>query len=160
MGARDEILAANDRYAAAFDRAGLAAPPTRAFAILTCMDARLDPALFLGLAGGDAHVLRNAGGFATDDALRSLAISAHLLGTREAFVIAHEQCGMLSFANEELRERIGPAARDVDFLPFADLDEAVRESVRRIRGSELLPAGFGATGFVYDVESGRLREIA
>ena len=135
-------------------------PPGRAFAVVTCMDARLDPAGFLGLEEGDAHVIRNAGGLVTDDALRSLVISHHLLGTREAVVIAHEDCGMLTFTNDVLHERLGEPAAGIDFLPFPDLDESVRGSLRRIRESPLLPGSFAATGFVYDVLTGSLREVA
>lgn len=160
MSAYEEILAANAAYADGFAKGDLPAPPARRFAVVTCMDARLDPARFLGLDVGDAHVIRNGGGLASDDALRSLAISHHLLGTEEVFVIGHEGCGMLSFANEDLRDRLGDAARDVDFLPFSNLDEAVADSVRRIRESPLLPDGFTAHGLVYDVRSGRLREVA
>lgn len=160
MSAYEEILAANAAYADGFAKGDLPAPPARRFAVVTCMDARLDPARFLGLDEGDAHVIRNGGGLATDDALRSLAISHHLLGTEEVFVIGHEGCGMLSFTNEELRDRLGDDAREVDFLPFSNLDEAVADSVRRIRESPLLPDGFTAHGLVYDVRSGRLREVA
>lgn len=124
------------------------------------MDARLDPAAFLGLAPGDAHVLRNAGAVATEDALRSLAVAHHLLGVERALVIGHEGCGMLAATNEELRARIGPAAEQTDFHPLSDLDGSVRASVRRIRESPLLPAGFGAAGLVYDVRTGRLRAVA
>lgn len=160
MSAYEEILAANAAYADGFAKGDLPAPPARRFAVVTCMDARLDPARFLGLDEGDAHVIRNGGGLASDDALRSLAISHHLLGTEEVFVIGHEGCGMLSFANEDLRDRLGDAARDVDFLPFSNLDEAVAGSVRRIDESPLLPDSFDAHGLVYDVRSGRLREVA
>lgn len=164
MVAHEEILAANDRYAASFDKGGLAMPPRRRFAVVTCMDARLDPGKFLGLEEGDAHVIRNAGGVASDDALRSLVISHWLLGTQRAFVIAHTDCGMLTFTNEQLRQKLadgtGADASGIDFLPFADPDESVRASVRRIRESPLLPESFAASGFVYDVRSGRLRSIA
>ncbi|MGH3001599.1 MAG: beta-class carbonic anhydrase [Gaiellaceae bacterium] len=160
MTAHDEIMRANDAFAEQFAQGALPAPPARRFALVTCMDARLDPAKFLGLDDGDAHVIRNAGGLATDDALRSLALSHWLLGTREAFVIAHTGCGMLSFTNEALRERLPPAVRDVDFLPFADLDESVRSSVRRVRESPLLPDDFAVTGLVYDTAHGRLREVS
>jgi len=160
MGALDDILAANDRYAAGFTKGDLATPPTKRFAVLTCMDARLDPARFLGLEEGDAHVIRNAGAIVTDDVLRSLAISHHLLGTREVFVIAHEGCGMLSFENDVLYDKVGDAARGIDFLPFSDLDGNVRDGVRRIRESALLPDDFDTHGLVYDVGSGRLREVA
>ncbi len=118
---------------------------------MTCMDARLDPAKFLGLEEGDAHVIRNAGGLASDDALRSLVISHHLLGTQEAVVIGHEDCGMLTFSNADLHGKLGPDSEVIDFLPFGDLDESVGRSVQRIRESPLLPDSFGATGFVYEV---------
>jgi len=161
---RDEILAANERYAADFDKGDLPTPPARRFAVVTCMDARLDPAKFLGLAEGDAHVIRNAGGVVSDDALRSLIISHWLLGTEEAIVIAHSGCGMLTFTNEELRARLaaetGADASGIDFLPFSDLEESVRSSVQRIRESPFLPDSFSASGFVYDVRTGRLREVA
>ncbi|HYZ78349.1 MAG TPA: carbonic anhydrase [Gaiellaceae bacterium] len=164
MSVRDELLSANEVYASEFSRGDLPMPPGRLFAVVTCMDARLDPANFLGLEEGDAHVIRNAGGLVTDDALRSLVISHWLLGTREALVIAHTDCGMLTFTNAELREKLaaeaGADASGVDFYPFGDLDESVRESVRRIAASPLLPDSFGASGYVYDVKSGRLREVA
>jgi len=159
MTVRDELLAANERYASTFGKGGLRSPPARRFAVVTCMDARLDPARFLGLEEGDAHVIRNAGGLVTEDALRSLVISHHELGTQEAYVIGHEACGMIMLSNERMRAQLGPAAADVDFLGFTDLDEAVRGSVRKIRESPLLPDSFGATGFVYDVRTGRLREV-
>jgi carbonic anhydrase len=164
MALRDEIVAANEGYAGSFKKGDLPAPPGRRFAVVTCMDARLDPAKFLGLDEGDAHVIRNAGGLVTDDALRSLVISHWLLGTQEAFVIGHTACGMLTFSNEDLRgklrEEAGAEAGDVDFLPFPDLEESVSASVRRIRESPYLPDSFAATGFVYDVGSGRLTEVA
>jgi carbonic anhydrase len=128
--------------------------------VLTCMDARLDPAKFLGLAEGDAHVIRNAGGLATDDVIRSLVISHWLLGTREALVIGHEGCGLLAVTNEELRRRLPQEAGDLDLLPFADLEESVRVSVQRIRDSRLLPGEFTVAGFVYDIATGLLREVA
>ena len=159
MSAVDEIRAANEQFASGFDRGDLPIPPGRALAVVTCMDARLDPARFLGLDLGDAHVIRNAGGVVSDDALRSLVISHHLLGTQEAVVIGHTECGMLTFTNEELHARLGPEAEEVDFLPFSDVAESVRRSVRTIRRSPLLPSSFRASGFVYDVESGRLRGI-
>jgi len=164
MSVHDEIQAANERYAAGFSKGDLSMPPARRFAVVTCMDARLDPARLLGLEEGDAHVIRNAGGLVSDDALRSLVISHWLLGTQEAFVIAHTDCGMLTFTNEQLRQRLADEAEadasGSDFLPFSDLDESVRASVRRIRESALLPHSFATSGFVYDVRSGRLREVA
>src|SRR5919202_5931008 len=156
MPVLDEIRSANDAYASSFAKGDLPMPPGRHFAVVTCMDARLDPAKFLGLDEGDAHVIRNAGGLVTDDAIRSLAISHHLLGTQEALVIAHTDCGMLTFRNEDLQQQLGT---DIDFHPFSDLEESVRESVRRIEESPLLPDSFGATGFVYDVRSGRLSPV-
>jgi carbonic anhydrase len=164
MSVRAEIQAANDVYASQFDKGDLPMPPGRRFAVVTCMDARLDPAKYLGLEEGDAHVIRNAGGLVSDDALRSLVISHHLLGTQEAFVIAHIDCGMLTFTNDVLRRKLadetGEDASGIDFLPFSDIDASVAGSVRRIRESPLLPDSFTATGFVYDVRSGRLREVA
>ncbi len=164
MSVRDEILSANERYASGFGKGELAMPPARQFAVVTCMDARLDPARFLGLEEGDAHVIRNAGGLVGDDAMRSLVISHWLLGTRQAFVIAHTDCGMLTFTNQQLQAKLadeaGADASSIDFLPFSDLDESVRASLRRISESPLLPGSFTASGFVYDVKSGRLREIA
>src|SRR5438093_10394393 len=116
----DEIREANRSYASEFAKGDLPMPPARRFAVLTCMDARLDPAKFLGLDEGDAHVIRNAGGLASGDAIRSLVISHWLLGTQEAFVIAHSDCGMLTFTNEVLQERLPPEGREGDFLPFSD----------------------------------------
>ena len=163
MSVVPELLKANDAYAARFTKGELPMPPSRRVAVLTCMDARLDPAKFLGLEEGDAHVIRNAGGRASADALRSLAISNRLLGTREYVVVHHTDCGMATFTNEQLRERLrqelGVDAGDVDFLPFSDLDESVREDVAAIRSSPLLPKDVSVTGFVYDVGTGRLRPV-
>ena len=164
MSVRDQLLAANEAYASGFTKGDLPAPPARRLAVVTCMDARLDPAKFLGLEEGDAHVIRNAGGLVTDDALRSLVVSHWLLGTREAYVIGHSGCGMLTFTNDDLRRKLadeaGADASEVDFHPFSDLDESVRESVRKIAESPLLPDSFEARGYVYDIGSGRLREVA
>lgn len=158
-----EFLAANERYAQQFTQGNLSAPPRRQVAILTCMDARLDPAKFLGLQEGEAHVIRNAGGRASDDAVRSLAISQRLLGTREVVVIHHTGCGMLSFSNEQLRDQIqrelGADASSIDFLPFSDLEESVRQDVATLRNSPLIPADIPISGFIYDVRTGRLREV-
>jgi carbonic anhydrase len=159
MAVLDEIRAANERYAGGFEKGDLPMPPGRRFAVVTCMDARLDPAKFLGLEEGDAHVIRNAGGLVTDDAIRSLVISHHLLGTEEALVIGHTDCGMLTFTDGELRERLGPDADGVEFHAFPDLEARVRESVQAIRESPLLPDSYGATGYVYDVRSGRLQDV-
>ena len=155
MAVHDEIRSANEQYATGFEKGELPMPPGRRFAVVTCMDARLDPAKFLGLDEGDAHVIRNAGGLVTDDALRSLVISQNLLGTEEVFVIAHSDCGMLTFSNDELQERLDT---DIDFLPFSDLEESVRQSVHRVRESPL--TADVVRGFVYEVETGRLRDVA
>jgi carbonic anhydrase len=157
MAVVDEVREANNAYAAGFSKGDLPSPPARKLAVVTCMDARLDPAKFLGLQEGDAHVIRNAGGVVTDDALRSLVISHHLLGTQEAFVIAHTRCGMQSFEDEELQERLGTQMR---FHAFPDLDESVRGSLQKIREAPELPSSFQARGFVYEVETGRLRDVA
>jgi carbonic anhydrase len=162
VSARADLIAANETFAASFPAGE--PPHSPRFAVVTCMDARLDPVDFLGLAVGEAHVIRNAGGLVTDDALRSLVISHWLLGTREAFVIAHTDCGMLTFTNEQLRSKLseeGDAdAGEIDFLPFGDLEQSVAASVERVRESQLLPESYGAAGFVYDVRTGRLREVA
>ncbi len=157
------VRAANDRYAATFTKGDLPIPPARRLVILTCMDARIDPAQAFGVAEGDAHVIRNAGGRASDDALRSLAISHKLLGTQEFLVIHHTNCGMQTFTNEQLRDQLrrdlGADASEIDFLPFADLEESVREDVRRIRTSQLIPDTISVRGFVYDVQTGGLHEV-
>jgi carbonic anhydrase len=160
----DEILAANAAYADDFRLAGYASRPTRQFAVVTCMDCRLDPVAFLGLAPGDAHVLRNAGGVVSDDVLRSLAVSHGILGTKEAVVIGHTGCGMQQASDDVVRsalaEAVGIDAKGADFLSFPDVEEAVRTSVRRIRESPLLPSSFGVSGYVYDIETGRISPIA
>lgn len=177
-----EVLAANQRYAADFgNKAKLAMPPARHFAILTCMDARLDPAKFAGLAEGDAHVIRNAGGRASDDAIRSLVISYKLLGTREWFVIHHTNCGMEFFTNDVMRGLLansletaaltekgfqdvgkGPGSRAgefIEWLTIRDQEQSVRDDVRRIREHPLVPKKITIYGYVYDVKSGRLQEV-
>jgi carbonic anhydrase len=159
---RDRILAANERYAAAFGHGDLTGPPRRRLAVVTCMDARFDPLQALGLSLGDAHVLRNAGAQATDDVLRSLALSHRLLGTQEALVIGHTDCGLGSLAEDEIHRAFATAGLDTSgivFRAFADLEEAVRDAVRTIRESPLLPPDYGAEGFVFDVRSGRLRPV-
>jgi carbonic anhydrase len=153
-------MAANESFAASFPAGGPAHSPRSA--VVTCMDARLDPVRFLGLDVGEAHVIRNAGGLVTDDALRSLVLSHWLFGTKETFVIAHTDCGMLTFTNDQLhaklREEAGVEASEIDFLPFTDLEQCVAEGVERVRESPLL-SGVRAAGFVYDVLTGRLREV-
>jgi carbonic anhydrase len=163
MAVAQELLAANAQYAAGFTKGDLPMPPGRRVAILTCMDARIDPAKALGLTEGDAHVIRNAGGRASADALRSLAISQRLLGTREVVVIHHTNCGMQTFTNDELRARLraelGADASEVDLLPFSDLEASVREDVAAIRESPLVSRDVTVSGFFYDVRTGRLHEV-
>lgn len=167
MSVIDEFIDANSTYAEGFTKGDLPLPPARKVAVVVCMDARIDPAKALGLEEGDAHVIRNAGGRA-QDALRSLAISHELLGTREIAVIHHTDCGMLTFQNEDIRSRLGAnlgetaeaAAGEIDFLPFGDVDQSVRDDVSTIRSSPLIPDTIPVRGFVYEVESGRIREVA
>lgn len=158
------MLEANAQYAERFTKGDLPMPPTRRLVVLTCMDARIDPAKAFGLEEGDAHVIRNAGGRASDDALRSLVISTQLLGTRDIVVIHHTDCGMLTFRNEQLREQLrqnlGADASEVDFLPFTDLDVSVRQDMATIRSSALLPKDLAVQGFIYDVHTGQLREVS
>jgi carbonic anhydrase len=136
----------------------LPAQPAKRVAVVACMDVRLDPARLFGLEQGDAHVIRNAGGLAKD-ALRSLVISQQFLGTREVLILQHTDCGMLKFENEELYERLGDAAREIDFMPFSDLDQSVRDDVRFLEESPLIPDDVSVRGFVYDVETGEVREV-
>jgi carbonic anhydrase len=162
MSVTDELLKNNERYAASFDKGHLPLPPARHVAVVACMDARLDVHELLGLAEGDAHVIRNAGGGVTDDAIRSLVISQRLLGTREIVLIHHTDCGMLTFTDEQLRKQI---QADTGIRPafaaeaFTDLDEDVRQSIARIKASPFVPRKDAIRGFVYDVETGRLREV-
>jgi carbonic anhydrase len=162
MSTIDELLQANEAYAATFDRGHLPLPPARRIAIVTCMDARILPSRALGLQEGDAHVIRNAGGRARD-ALRSLIISQRLLGTREVAVIHHTDCGMLTFNNRDLRQKVredlGQDTGEFDFLPFQDLDESVREDIEFLQATQLLDPETLIRGFVYDVKTGRLREL-
>ncbi len=163
MARFDEFKEANERYAAFFDKGDLPAPPARQVAVVTCMDARLHPEEFLGLDVGDAHVIRNAGGRVSEDAIRSLVISERLLGTGEIVVIHHTDCGMLTFRNEDLtakiKEDLGVDTTGRDFLPFPDLEQSVRDDVETLRRSELIPDDIQISGAIYDVQSGQLREI-
>lgn len=163
MSAVSELFDANQRYAADFSHGALQMPPGRKFAVLTCMDARFDPAKALGLNEGDAHVIRNAGGRASDDALRSLIISQQLLGTQEVVVIHHTDCGMLTFNNDDLRgllnDRLAADAGDVDFLPFSDLAQSVRDDVETIRSSPYIASEIPVTGLIYDVRTGQVHEV-
>jgi carbonic anhydrase len=163
MAITDQLIQANQKYAESFDRGDLPMPPARHVAVVTCMDARLHPEKFLGLDVGDAHVIRNAGGRASDDAIRSLIISSHLLGTNEYIVIHHTDCGMLTFSNQDLQRKLadetGTDASDIDFLPFPDLEQSVRDDVNRIKESPFIPQDISVRGFVYDCGTGRLTEV-
>ena len=182
MSVLDEVLAANAKYASDFGaKAELALPPARGFAILTCMDARLDPAKYAGLSEGDAHVIRNAGGRASDDAIRSLVISYKLLGTKEWFVIHHSNCGMEFFTDDTMRGLLsssletaalgdegfydvgtGPGSAEaayVDWLTIPNQEQSVVDDVTRIRSHPLVPRTIPIYGYVYDVGSGRLNEV-
>ena len=160
----DDLLTANERYAAEFglEQGTLAAPPRKGLAIVSCMDARIRVHAILGLAEGDAHVIRNAGGLVTDDTVRSLAISQRRLGTRTVMVIQHTRCGMNGLDEDELREELRRDAGQAPDWPigaFPDLEQSVRDSVERLRACEYLVHRDAVRGFIYDVESGRLREV-
>ncbi|MBU2569594.1 carbonic anhydrase [Methylotuvimicrobium sp. KM2] len=177
----NEVLLANREYANSFDKGDLPMPPGRRFAILTCMDARLDPAKYAGLSEGDAHVIRNAGGRASDDAIRSLVISYKLLGTREWFVIHHTDCGMETFTNEIMGDLLssslktasvdadgwhdsceGPGCTDgkyINWLTIKDQAQSVTEDVMRIRNNPLVPSDIPIYGYIYDVKNGKLIEV-
>jgi carbonic anhydrase len=162
MSTTDELLRNNERYANSFDKGDLPMPPAKQIAIVTCMDARLSPYVMLGLSEGDAHVIRNAGGVITDDEIRSLMISQRLLGTREVMLIHHTDCGMLTFSDEELREQIQQEVGIKPHFPletFADLEEDVRQSIKRIEASPFIPHKDNVRGFIYEVETGHLREV-
>lgn len=158
----EEFVKANDAYASSFQKGDLPMPPGRRVAVVTCMDARLDPARFLGLEEGDAHVIRNAGGRA-EDAIRSLVISEQLLGTNTIVVIHHTDCGMLTFSNDDLRTKVKQElhanADNIDFLPFKDLEQSVRDDVATLKASPLIPKNIEISGFIYDVRSGRLLPV-
>jgi carbonic anhydrase len=177
----NEVLLANRDYVSSFNKGDLAMPPARQFAILTCMDARLDPAKYAGLSEGDAHVIRNAGGRASDDAIRSLVISYKLLGTKEWFVIHHTDCGMETFTNEIMSDLLasslktasvdatgwhdsgeGPGSTDgkyINWLTIKNQAESVLEDVKRIKSHPLVPGEIPVYGYVYDVKTGRLIEV-
>jgi carbonic anhydrase len=182
MGVREEVVAANKKYVESFGSKGeLALPPARGFAILTCMDARLHPSKYAGLAEGDAHVIRNAGGRASDDAIRSLVISYKLLGTKEWFIIHHTDCGMEFFTDEVIRGLLaksletaslgaegfvdvgkGPGSHEaayIDWLTISDTNGAVVDDVERVRRHPLVPRNIPIYGYVYDVRTGALIEV-
>ena len=177
----NEVMAANNAFAESFDKGDLPMPPSRHFAILTCMDARLDPAKYAGLAEGDAHVIRNAGGRASDDAIRSLVISHKLLGTNEWFVIHHTDCGMETFTNDIMADLLSssldtatvdangwhdtgagagsPEGRYINWLTISDNAQSVTEDVLRIKAHPLVPAGIPVYGYIYDCKTGKLIEV-
>jgi len=164
MSVTDEVLQANEQYAAKFNQGGLPMPPARKLAVLACMDARLSVDQVLGLKTGDAHVIRNAGGVATEDALRSLIISHHLLGTEEFIVINHTDCGMLTFEDSELLNRLeeqtgSAAVAPVHFHAFKDVAGNVRRQVARIKAHPFVPKHIPVRGFIYDVKTGKLQEV-
>jgi carbonic anhydrase len=163
MSVTDELLKNNEGYAATFDKGDLPLPPARKVAVVACMDARLNPYGILGLQEGDAHVIRNAGGVVTDDEIRSLAISQRLLGTEEIVLIHHTDCGMLTFTDDEFKRQIQD---EIGIKPewaaesFDDLEGDVRQSIARIKASPFIPNKDFVRGFVYEVETGRLREVS
>ena len=158
-----KMLEANRAYAGSFTQGDLPMPPARHVAILTCMDARIHPATSLGLELGDAHVIQNAGGRASDDAIRSLIISSRLLGTTEFAVIHHTECGMLTFTNDHLQAKLkqetGEDASGIDFLPFPDLEQSVRDDVDRILSTPFLDPSIQVSGYIYDVHTGKVEQV-
>jgi carbonic anhydrase len=163
MSATDDLVKNNEEYAASFDKADLPLPPGKKVAVVACMDARLNVYGALGLEEGDAHVIRNAGGVVTDDEIRSLAISQRLLGTEEIILIHHTDCGMLTFTDDDFKSSI---QADTGIKPawsaeaFPDLEEDVRQSIARIKASPFIPNKDSVRGFVYEVETGKLREVS
>jgi len=163
MSTTDDLLRNNERFAEGFDKGDLPLPPARKIAVVACMDARLNPYPILGLELGDAHVIRNAGGVITDEEIRSLAISQHLLGTEEIMLIHHTDCGMLTFSDQDFANKL---ESEVGQRPawearsFSDLDQDVRDSIQRIKDSPFVPRKDSVRGFVYEVETGKLREVS
>lgn len=164
MSTTDEVLKANEEYARNFKLGGLSIPPARHLAIVACMDARLTVEQFAGLKTGDAHVIRNAGGVVTDDVIRSLLISHYLLGTNEWIIVEHTECGMLTFKDEDLLDRLeketGTAAHSPShFHAFPDLERNLRRQIAKVRAHPWVPKQIPVRGFIYDVRSGRLNEL-
>ena len=163
MSVTDDLLNNNASYAATFDKGGLSAPPARHVAVVACMDARLDVYRLLGLTEGDAHVIRNAGGVVSDDAIRSLTISQLLLGTREVVIVQHTDCGMMSFRDDDIKDRI---EADTGLRPsfaleaFSDLEQNLRQSIARIQANPFIPVKDSVRGFAYDVATGWLNEVS
>jgi len=162
MSVIDELLSNNEVYAESFDRGHLPMPPSKGLAILACMDARLEPMKALGLVEGEAHVIRNAGGVVTDDAIRSMTISQRLLGTKEIVLIHHTDCGMLTFKDDEVKAQIEAETKirpSFALEAFPNLEDDVRQSMARIKASPFIPHKDNIRGFVYEIEKGRLREV-
>jgi len=164
MSNTDEVLNANKTYAANFKHGHLGLPPARKLAVVACMDARLIVSQILGLQAGDAHIIRNAGGIVTEDALRSLIISHQLLGTQEFIIINHTDCGMLTFKDDELRAKLqkqtGTATvAPVAFHAFSNLEENVRQQIQKVKSHPWLPKQISVRGFIYDVKTGKLKEV-
>jgi len=164
MSATDEVLKANEEYARNFTLGHLPLPPARKLAVVACMDARLIVSQILGLKAGDAHIIRNAGGIVTEDALRSLIISHHLLGTQEVIIINHTDCGMLTFKDEDLRARLqqqtGTAVvSPASFQAFTNLERNVQEQIQKLKSHPWVPKQISVRGFVYDVKTGKLKEV-
>ena len=163
MSATDELLENNARYAASFDKGDLPLPPARGMAVVACMDARLDTHKLLGLSEGDAHVIRNAGGVVSDDAIRSLVISQRLLGTREIVLIHHTDCGMLTFRDDDVKDAIEADTGlrpSFAFESFGNLEQNVRQSIGRIQANPFIPVKDQVRGFVYDCATGKLNEVS
>ena len=163
MSATDELLKNNESYAASFQKGDLPIPPARKLAVVACMDARLNPYGILGLEEGDAHIIRNAGGVVGDEELRSLAISQNLLGTEEIILMHHTDCGMLTFSDDEFAAKLKDATGQeppFEAHAFSDLEQDVREAIQRIKDSPFVPNTDSVRGFVYEVETGKLREVS
>jgi carbonic anhydrase len=164
MSGTQEILDANEAYARSFNLGGLAIPPKRRLAIVACMDARLTIEAMLGLETGDAHIIRNAGGIVTEDAIRSLIISHHLLGTQEFVIINHTECGMLTFTDDELRTRLQRATQTTAVAPahfhaFSNLEDNVRQQIQKVKSHPWVPDSIPVRGFIFDVKTGKLSEV-
>ena len=163
MSVTDELIKANEGYAAGFTKGDLPIPPGRKVAVVACMDARLIPSRILGLEEGDAHVIRNAGGLARD-ALRSLVISQQLLGTNEVVILQHTECGMVTFQNEDVyakvKDSLGADASGIDFMPFSDLEQSIRDDIKFLKDSPLIADDVSVRGFFYDVKTGKISEVS
>ncbi|MCH8947023.1 MAG: carbonic anhydrase [Acidobacteria bacterium] len=165
MSIIDEVVRANQSYARSFTLGTLSIPPARKLAVVACMDARLTVELMLGLKTGDAHIIRNAGGIVTEDAVRSLLISHHLLGTEEFVIINHTDCGMLTFKDDELHDRLQQQTGTAAVVParfhaFSNLEENVRQQIQKVRSHPWVPRQIPVRGFIYDVKTGQLNEVA